>query len=272
MKVQISTMLVFGEKEIPVGVAGATTETNEIKFNDMHNCGTPVALKKPVSGITQNAPAKNGSRVSAVQRKAFCPACSVEVDEIVKGFEYAKGLFLIFTDEELESIKPNELKIISLSKFVPRVSVTGLMINKNYFLTPNPNVPASYGQLYAALAEQKLSGIGTMNLWGKEQPCAVYADQSFQGHSVLMMQLLHLQEDRIAPDYTAPIPDAAAKKAMKELVTSMVGALEPSDLESAQRARLNNLVAKKLHALEQPEPKEELTEVLKPSRKKKVTA
>lgn len=272
MKVQISTMLVFGEKEIPVGVAGATTETNEIQFKNMHACGTPTTIKKPVGQKVENPPPKIASRVAAIQTKAFCPACKVEVDEIVKGFEYAKALFLTFTEKELATIKPDELKVIQLNKFVPKPTVTPLMVNKSYFLVPNPNVPASYGQLYAVLAEGKLIGIGTMNLWGKEQPCAVYADQSFEGHSVLMMQLLHLQEDRITPDYTAPIPDAAGKKVMKELVTALVGTIEPEDLQSAQRARLNKLVAQKLLDLEKPEPVEELTEVLKPSRKKKVAA
>lgn len=272
MKIQISTMLRFGEKEIPVGVAGATTESNEIKFNNLHDCGTPVGLKKAPGGIAQTAPPKTTVRVSAIQQKTFCPTCNVDVETIVKGFEYAKGQFVTFTEEDFETIKPDELKVIQLSKFVPRTTVTPLMVAKSYFLTPNTNVPESYGQLYAVLAEQKLTGIGTMNLWGKEAPCAVYADQSFEGHSVLMMQLLHLQEDRVTPNFTAPIPDTAAKKAMKELVTELTGTIDDSDLVSAQRVRVNKLVAEKLHALQQPEPKPELTEALKPSRKKKVTA
>lgn len=262
-------MLIFGEQQIPVGVASAVTDSKEIKFNDLHECGNPVGIKKPSEKVGQTAPAKTITLVSATKKTTFCQTCNVEVETVVKGFEYAKGLFLSFNDADLAIIKPAEQKTIALNKFVP-TTVTPLMVKDSYILIPSPNVPISYGQLYATLAETKLIGIGTQNLWGKEHPCAVCVEQSYTGHSVLMMHTLHLHEDRAVPDFSAPIPDAAAKKAMKEVVTGLKGVLETEDLVSTQRARFNTLLQKKLYQLQQPEEKPELVDALKPKVKKKV--
>lgn len=266
MKIAISTSIHFGGREIPVGVAGAISESKEVTFKTLHDCGNPVSLRELSGPKAKNSAAKNEEKVSPVQKKSYCEACDVEVETTIRGFEFTKGKFLTFKNEELDVFKPDEPKLITLTKFVPRVTVIPLMVSKSYFLIPNSHVSASYGQLFSSLAELKLAGIGTQNLWGKEHPVAVYAEQSFEGHPVLMMQLLHLHEDKVLPDFAAPIPSKEAKKEMKELLTSLAGELLEGDLVSSQRVRLNDLIAAKLQALQQPKP--ELVEALKPRRKK----
>lgn len=271
VKPSVNATIVFGEENpIPIGVAPTVSE-KEIAFKTMHDCGTAAALKKPVEKNGATPPAKTGetAKVAAVKQKMWCPSCQVEIDETVRGWEYAPGQYVTFTDDELSVLKGPEQKVIVISKFVPRNTVTALMVDKNYFLIPNPNIPASYGVLYAVLAETKLAGIGTQSLWGKEHPCAIYADQSFEGRSVLIMQVLRQHEDLVTPDFSATIPASAAKKHLKETVTAMKSELVEADLASKQRALLNTLVQEKLVASETDDLMEELQKSLVPKEKVK---
>lgn len=246
MKSSVNAMISFGLVNIPVGVAGTTTETKNISFKNMHECGS--ALKVETTGKAGTA--------GTIKQHLFCEKCGVQVDQVVKGLEYASGQFITFSEGELEAIKPPAGKVITLNKFVPRNDVTTLMVEKSYFLIPNPNVPSGYGLLYQSLAETKMAGVGVQSLWGKEHPCAIYADQSFEG-GVMIMQLLRLHEDMVKPDFSAPIPDAKAKTLAKALITANKGVLTDEDLVSSQRIRLNELVAAKLAGVDLPAAAEE---------------
>lgn len=248
MKSTVNAMVSFGLVNVPVGIAPAVTGTNEITFRRMHNCGHPVVNKDSGKVKTKI----KTTTVSTIKQHLFCEACGVEVDETVKGYEYATGHFVTISEDELEAIAPSPEKVITLNKFVPRNNVTGLMVEKDYFLIPNPKVNAGYGVLYQALAETKTIGFGTQALWGKEHPCAVVANQDFEG-GVLMMQVLRQFEDMVMPDFKAPIPNAAARKLAKELVLSHTGTLvADEDLVSQQRVRLNALVAAKMAGVDLP--------------------
>lgn len=250
----VNAMLNLGWGTIPVGVASAVTEKNQIGFTTLHNCGTAVEIKKGSGKNASPPPPKTASVVSAIKKTSFCPACEVEVEDTVKGYEVSPGKFAIVTEEELDAIKPPDTKEIVVSKFVPSNAVTAVMAEKHYFLLPNPHAQSAYGLLYQALAETKTAAVGSMWLWQrKEHPCAIVADQSHEG-GVLVMQILRETEDMVVPDFAAPIPDVtkAEKKLLKDLITAQKTDLEPSDLVSAQRTRLSALVEAKLAGTDVP--------------------
>lgn len=265
MKSQINTMILIGEKQIPVGIGSVVATSNEISFKTLHDCGNPIKKTPGENGKTP--PGKNGVAVTAIQQKTFCPTCDVDVEEPVKGFEYAKNQYVILTDEEIDSIAPDGPKEITINKFVPRNQVTGLMVDKHHFLIPNDLVPGGYAALYGCLAAAKLVGVGTQNLWGKERPCAIYPEAGFEGHAVLALMILHNVEDLVMPDFTAEIATKDRRVEMAVVVKSMMGELTGEDLASAQRARLNTLIRAKIDLIENP-PKPDLVEALKPRRRK----
>jgi DNA end-binding protein Ku len=246
-------MLTFGMVSIPVGVGSATATTNDPSFKVLHEkCRTPVSLK------TVEAAAKKEPAGEATATKMWCVTCHTEVDETVKGFEYAKGEFVYFTAEELEALAPGRSPVIRLSKFVKATEIRPVMIDKHYFLIPNRHQDEGYGLLYQALAATKEAGLGTQTLWGKEHPCAVVASQDYPEGGVLMMQTLKIAEDLVVPDFSAPIPSRELKKLAKELVLASTGSLNPEvDLESASRQTLHAAITTKIEGKELSFPSNE---------------
>lgn len=230
---------------IPVGVAPTVTESKEIGFTRVHNCGSPVKTK----GGGQKKAAKP---VVAVKTTLFCPACGVAVDNPTNGFEYMPGAYLTFTDEEVSAAKGERSSIVTVGKFVPRPTIPALMVATTHYLIPNEYVQDGYATLFQALAKTKMAGFAHHSLWGKERPCVIYAETSFETGGVLLMQSLHLWEDVVSPDFSAPIPAKTAEKIMKEIIVAGTGSLDETDLVSTQRGRVETMVKAKLEGVPVP--------------------
>lgn len=248
MKATVNATLSFGLVTVPVGVASAVTSTNEPSFKTLHQfCKNPIKIKTVGNEVkkAKSAPATSAASPS----KLFCEVCNVEVEaeSTAKGYEYAKGDFVLFTEEELASVAPERSPTIKLNKFVKATELHPSLIEKLYFLIPNQHVGEGYGLLYQALAELKSVGIGMQSLWGKEHPCAIIPNQQYATGGVLTLATLRLQEDLLAPDFAAPIPNRESKKIAKEVVTSHMGTLDPAtDLVSGARSRLHSMISAKI--------------------------
>ena len=214
--------LMFGLVTVPVGIATAVSEKAEPKFRVLHaECSTPVK-KKIVGGKNVETPVTGAG--GAVD---WCDICNKEAEAQIKGFEFAKDQFVIFTPEETEAMKDERDSFIRIEKFVPRTSINPIAIGSHHFLIPNPSLAAKYGTVYQTLAAKKLAGFGHQSLWGKDHPMVVVADQSY-GKGVLIMLSLHPFEDLQQPDFTAPIPDKTARTMANQIVDMMVGTLDPA--------------------------------------------
>lgn len=246
MRVNPNALLRFGSPNIPaelritlpVGIAGAISVKNEVSFTNLHDeCHMKLSVR--TVGGSKGTPGKPGQSVT------HCEVCNVDLDgdeHVVKGVEYAKGQYVVFTKEEAEAADPPRSPLIDLTKFVLRGDLSPLLVDKNYYLVQNAVMNGAYGLLYQALVETKAIGIGAHTLWGKEYPCAVYPNQDFPGRSVLMMAQLNCHEDLVTPDFTATIPGRPEAKQAKELVLSLMGELTPEDLESKSRNLRNEMV------------------------------
>src|SRR5215831_16392003 len=111
--------LSFGLVTIPVGLAPATSpkaRASDVSFRTLHReCGTPI------------------------KQKRWCPVHDREVgpDEIVKGWEVAKGQFVVIEDADLEAIeKADESRAIEISRFVPLEEVDPVYFDRTYYLAP----------------------------------------------------------------------------------------------------------------------------------------
>jgi DNA end-binding protein Ku len=244
MRTAVNAMVNFGVEKypviFPVGVASAVKSTSDHTFTKLHKkCQTPVKLKT-VGG-------------SPAQSLLMCEKCETETDEIVRGYEYAKGKYVIVLDEEIEAVSPERSPMIQLRKFVKRADIIPSMIARHYFLTPDKLMGEPYGLLYQALAETKLAGIGTQTLWGKEHPCAVMAVQDFDSGGVLMMATLQIADDLVKPDFAAPIPNREAKRLAKELILATEGVFDPvKDLVSVSHNNMQALISAKIEGRKIP--------------------
>src|SRR3954464_14811110 len=98
---------------IPIKVFPATESSGSISFNQLHaECQT------------------------RIQQKKWCPHCSREVPntEIVKGFEFEKGRYVIMSDEDLEKVRPESTRVIDLVQFADAASLDPMYVDRTYYL------------------------------------------------------------------------------------------------------------------------------------------
>jgi DNA end-binding protein Ku len=122
MQTMFKGAISFGLVNIPIKMFTATEE-KDIRFRSIHKkCHTPIKYKK------------------------ICPLCNEEVspDDIVKGFEYEPGKFVIISGEDIESAKTEvQARTIEIVDFVSLSEIDPIYFDKTYYLAPQPEVTAS---------------------------------------------------------------------------------------------------------------------------------
>ena len=141
----------FGMVNIPVKLFSATS-AKDVSFNLIHStCGT------------------------RVQQKRWCPTDEVEVpwEEIVRGYEYAKGQYVTLTDEDFEQLPLPSKHTIDITAFVHSTEIDPVYYERSYYLEPDAKNEKAYALLLRALEEKSLTGIATITMRKKEQLCSI---------------------------------------------------------------------------------------------------
>jgi DNA end-binding protein Ku len=249
----------FSLVTIPVGLAPATkpsARASDVSFRQLHDeCKSPI------------------------QNRRWCPVHErqVESDEIVRGWEVAKGQFVIIDDADLEAIeRQNTSRSIDIERFVPLTEVDPVYFDRTYFLVPAaaPAALRPYVLLRDVLEEEQVGAIGRFVLSGKEKLCLIRPKGD-----ALVLETLFVAEDVYSQaeideaTEEATAPKKAELDLARQLVGSLSGEFEPKEqLTSEYRQDLRNLLEAKLagQPLAEPEPVEEapvidLMEALKKS-------
>jgi len=155
---------------IPIKVFPATESSGSISFNQLHaECQT------------------------RIQQRKWCPHCEREVPntEIVKGFEFEKGRYVIMSDEDLEKVRPESTRVIDLVQFSDAASLDPMYVDRTYYLAPDGKVA---GDAFAVMRDgmQGKIGIGKLALYGREYLVAV---RPFE-RGIVMHTLHHAAEMR----------------------------------------------------------------------------
>ena len=236
--------LSFGLVSIPVGLAVAQ-QRQDVSFRTLHReCGSPI------------------------KQKRWCPVHEreVEADELVKGWEFAKGQYVVVEDADLEAVELKRSRSIELVRFVPLAQVDPIYFDRGYYLAPAADEVGRrpYALLVHALEETGMAAVGKFVLWAKENLCLV---RSLEG--ALVLELLYYAEDiRSKAEITEAVGETSIKKpelAMaRELVESLAGDFEPGDYANEYRGELRTMLQAKLegHEIVAPEPQPEAAPVI----------
>jgi DNA end-binding protein Ku len=184
-------------------------------------------------------------------------------DEIVRGWEVAKGQFVIVEDADLEAIeRQNTSRSIDIESFVPLGEVDPIYFDRTYFLVPAaaPAARRPYVLLLNVLKEEQVGAIGRFVLAGKEKLCLIRPKGD-----ALVLETLYVAEDVYSQaEIDEAAEDTTVKKAeldlARQLVDSLVGEFEPNEqLTSEYRQDLRAMLEAKLagQPIEEPEPVEE---------------
>jgi DNA end-binding protein Ku len=231
----------FGLVSIPVGLALATApkaRQSDVRFRQLHReCGTPIRNKK------------------------WCPTHEREVgaDELVKGWEVAKGEFVIVEDADLEAIEQSDdSRSIDITRFVPLDEVDPVYLDRTYYLAP-AQAPAQrrpYVLLLEAMKQADMGAVGRFILRGAEYFCLIRPKGD-----ALALETLFLAEDvRSQAEIDEAVAGTEVKKEELELASqvmqSLVDDFDPSELVSEYRRDLRALLEAKLEGREiaKPEP------------------
>ena len=244
MRVTWNGSLSFGLVSIPVGLAPATkpaARQSDVSFRLLHReCLTPI------------------------RQKRWCPKHDREVtpDELVKGWEVAKGQFVVVEEAELEALeRHDDSRTIAIERFVPLADVDPVWMDRTYFLVPGaaPAQRRPYKLLLEAMEEAGVGAIGRFVRSGRESLCLVRTRGSG-----LVLETMYLVEDVYSQ---AEIDEAMAETAVKsneldlarQIVQGLAADFDPSELASEYRRDLRELLEAKLRGeeLTVPEPAEE---------------
>ncbi len=226
----------FGLVNIPIGLAVAQ-QRKDVAFRTLHReCGTPI------------------------KQKRWCPLHErdVEAEELVKGWEFSKGQFVVVDDSDLEAVALQRSQSVDIVRFVSISEVDPVYFDRTYYLAPASAVAQRrpYVLLLKAMQEADVGAIGKFVLWGKENLCLIRP----LGDS-LALETLYFAEDVRS---RAEIDEAVAETDVKEpelamarqLVASLVGDFDPAEFENEYRRELRAMLEAKLAGEEiaRPEP------------------
>ncbi len=244
MRVTWNGSLSFGLVSIPVGLAPATkpaARQSDVSFRLLHReCMTPI------------------------KQKRWCPTHDRELapDEIVTGWEVAKGLFVLVEEAELAALaRHDDSRTIDIERFVPLADVDPVWMDRTYFLVPGaaPAQRRPYKLLLEAMEEAGVGAVGRLVRSGRESLCLVRA----RGKG-LVLETMYLVEDVYSQAEIDEAMEATEVKAAeldlaRQIVEGLQAPFDPNELTSGYRRDLRELLEAKLRGEEiaAPEPKEE---------------
>jgi len=184
----------------------------------------------------------------------------VPSDQIVKGYEVAKGEYVEITDEELQSIALESTRTIEIDEFVPQDEIDALYNIRPYYIAPDGKVGQDAFVVIRNIIEQmKMVAIGRVVLTSREHIIALVP----RGKGLMGTLLRFPYEVRKADEYFDDIPDVKLTKDMMELARHIVetkrGHFKPQEFEDHYEHALKDLIEKKMKGEKIEAPKEQPT-------------
>ena len=166
-------------------------------------------------------------------------------DDMVRGFELEKDRYVIVTDEELERLAPEQSRDIDLRRFAPLEDISPLYFDRSYFLAPSEGSEKAYRLLAQTMEKQKLAGLATFVMRGKEYLVAIFPEDG-----ILRAETMRFVDEIRSPKEIGlpekkKISAATVKKFEKLIMTHSATRLPLKDLKDEQTEKLLKLVEKK---------------------------
>lgn len=181
----------------------------------------------------------------------------VEFDEIVKGYEVAKGEYLELDPEELEAIAIESKRVIDIDEFVPKNEIDELYLNNPYYIVPDGEVgQQAFAVIRDAIKQEGMVAIAKVVFTSREHIIALEA----RGKGLMGVTLRYPYEVRKEADFFGDIPAEKIPKDMLELATHIVdtkkGHFDPDKFEDRYEDALKDLLKKKQHGDKIETPRE----------------
>jgi DNA end-binding protein Ku len=221
---------------IPVKVFPATDAAATLSFNQLH-----------------------GECQTRIQQKRWCPRCEREVanTDLVKGFEFEKGRYVVIDEEDLEKVRVESTRVINLEKFTDDTAIDPIYLERPYYLAPDGPVAK---EAFAVIREgmKGKAGIGKVALYGREYLIKVQPRE--QG--MIMYTLRHANEIRSmdAIDELADMPGAVKPEEVRlaeQVMGTFAGEVEFDTYRDDYQVGLREIIDAKIEGREVAVPEVE---------------
>jgi DNA end-binding protein Ku len=212
----------FGLVYIPIAVYPATRE-EKLSFRQLRKTDlSPIKYKKVAEADMKEVPS----------------------DEIVKGFEYERGRYIVLSDEDFEKVKIESTHSIEITDFVDLEQVDPKFFYKPYFLEPQKGGEKAYALLHKALSGTGKIGIAKVVISNREHLAAVKPDGLF-----LILELMHFAGEILSAEELNRGPSSALNekelKMAQTLVESMSTPWEPEKYRDEYRDAVMEMIEQK---------------------------
>jgi DNA end-binding protein Ku len=210
---------------IPIRVFPATEASATISFNQLHaECQT------------------------RIQQKRWCAHCNREVpnSELVKGYEFEKGRYVVLAEEDFDKVRPESTRVIDLVQFADESAIDPIYVDRAYYLAPDGPVASDAFAVMREGMKGKV-GIGKLALYGREYLVAVRPQQ----RGIVMYTLHHAAEIR-SIDAVEELNAVSTKvkpeevKLARQIIGSFEGPLNLSDYKDEYREGLQTIIDAKI--------------------------
>ncbi|PYG88153.1 Ku protein [Ruminiclostridium sufflavum DSM 19573] len=218
----------FGLVNIPVKMFTAT-EDKDIRFKYIHKeCHTPVKYKK------------------------VCPVCNKEVqpDEIVKGYEYEPGRFVVLTDEDFTSIESKGERTVEILDFVKLEEIDPIYFDKTYYLAPQETGGKAYTLLREALSGKNRIAVAKITVRERESLAVIRVY-----NNVIVLETIFYPDEvrdyKQVPGIPENIQTTKAELDMaSQLIENLTDAFRPDKYVDTYREKLFALITAKVEGKE----------------------
>jgi DNA end-binding protein Ku len=210
---------------IPIKVFPATESADTLSFNQLHaECQT------------------------RIQQKRWCPNCEREVpnSELVKGYEFEKGRYVVVTDEDIQKVRVESTRVIDLVQFADDTAIDPIYVDRAYYLAPDGGVAA---EAFAVMREGMAgkAGIGKVALYGREYLVAIRPQKKGMvmytlHHDAEIRSIDQIEELNSVPSTVKP----AEMKLAKQVVATFDAELNLKEYKDEYKEGLRKIIEAKV--------------------------
>jgi DNA end-binding protein Ku len=215
--------LTFGLISIPIRLFSAA-RSERIGLNQLHNvCKTRIRMP------------------------LYCPQCQrqVERNEIVKGYEYDKDQYVLFTEDELDKIEPESARTMEILEFVKVEEIDPLYYEASYYVTPEEEGKKAYQLLLEAMEETNYAAIAKLTMHQREHIVVVRP----RAHGMTLHTMYYTNEIRQVAEYgksdSAAEPKEQEKKLARQLIESLAADFEPEKYKDQYQESMKSMIEAK---------------------------
>src|ERR1041385_7006515 len=219
-----TAQIAFGLVSIPVKLFSAAESSEKISFNMLHKeCG------------------------SRIQQQLFCPKDERTIDrtEVVKGYEFAKGQYVLFSEEELKALEEKATQTIDITEFVPSTEIDPIFFAKAYYLGPDKGGDRAYTLLSKALQETGRWALAKYAARGKQYLVILRP----LGKGLVLQQLFYPNEIRSIDEIElgdAVVKDSELKMAIQLAEMGASDEFHPENYRDEQTEKTRDMIQRKI--------------------------